>query len=75
MDTKERAIGEAEAWEKAHELLFIQEPTVGTETQNGISQGQSQVEGIACFTDGSWKDGEATSGWVGFYRTTKKLQS
>ncbi|CAN8268401.1 unnamed protein product [Cochlearia groenlandica] len=66
MDTKELALGEAEAWCTAQELLTVQTPETSAEGGELTNVIQVPDGEITCFTVGSWKEGDATSGvgWV-----------
>ncbi|CAN8255394.1 unnamed protein product [Cochlearia groenlandica] len=60
------ATGEADAWSRAQELLLTQNPRVEAVAEGLPDDNQRDALAMSCYTDGSWKEGDATSGvgWV-----------
>ncbi|CAN8320321.1 unnamed protein product [Cochlearia groenlandica] len=69
MDIKDVALGEAEVWSRAQELLNTQRLEIGdqeVDTEDSHSIDNSE---LACYCDGSWKEGDLTSGVGGVLQT------
>ncbi|CAN8289573.1 unnamed protein product [Cochlearia groenlandica] len=65
MDMKELAFGELEAWCMAQERMVSQRPETITEGMELMNEVQVPDGESVCFTDGSWKEGDTTSGVQG----------